>query len=123
MGTTAGSFFTVTPCRLVDTRDSSPLASDVPAVLTVQGNCGVPATARAVALNVTVVGPTAQGNLTLYPSDQPRPASSTLNFSAGQLRANSAVIALGADGKLKIYPFLLGSGSVDMLLDVAGYFE
>jgi uncharacterized protein len=122
-GATAGSFFTVTPCRLADTRDSSPLASDVPATLTVQGACGIPATARAVALNVTVVGPTAQGNLTLYPSDQPRPSSSTLNYSAGQLRANNAVIALGADGKLKIYPFLLGSGSADVLLDVSGYFE
>jgi len=122
-GSTAGSFFTVTPCRLVDTRDTSPLASDVPASLTVQGSCGIPATARAVSLNVTVVGPTAQGNLTLYPSDQPRPSSSTLNYSAGQLRANNAVIALGADGKLKIYPFLLGNGSVDVLLDVAGYFE
>jgi hypothetical protein len=122
-GSTAGSFFTVTPCRLVDTRDTAPLASDVPATLTVQGSCGIPATARAVSLNVTAVDPTTPGNLTLYPSDQPRPASSTLNFSAGQLRANNAVIALGADGKLKIYPFLLGSGSVDVLLDVSGYFE
>jgi hypothetical protein len=122
-GSTAGSFFTVTPCRLLDTRSGSPLTSDAPATLTVQGACGIPATAHAVALNVTVVGPTGQGDLTLYPSDQPRPTSSTLNFSGAQLRANNAVIALGADGKLKLYPFVLGSGSVHVLVDVSGYFE
>jgi hypothetical protein len=51
-----------------------------------------------------------------------RPDTSTINFSAGQTRANNAVITLDAGGLLA-YPVLVGSGTVDLILDVSGYLE
>jgi hypothetical protein len=122
-GSTAGDFFTLTPCRLLDTRSGAALASGSVTTLTAQGSCGIPATARALALNVTIVSPTGGGHIILYPSDQAQPPTSTLNFSAGQLRANNTVLALGADGALKITPVITGNGTVHVLIDVAGYFE
>ena len=116
--------FTVTPCRLVDTRDVSPplLSPGQRRNFLAAGNCGVPATARTVAVNVTVAGPTAAGYLTLFPGDaQDPPVVSTVNFRQGQVRANNAVAPLGADGRLGI---LNGSaGSTHVIVDVVGYFE
>ncbi|MFL6291106.1 MAG: metallophosphoesterase family protein, partial [Thermoanaerobaculia bacterium] len=56
-------FYTLPPCRLVDTRSSSPLAAGVRASFPSAGSCGIPADARALALNVTAVNPSATGNL------------------------------------------------------------
>jgi uncharacterized repeat protein (TIGR01451 family) len=118
-----GDDYTLTPCRLLDTRSGSPLISGTPLVVSVQGLCGVPATARAVVFNVTVVQPTAAGYLTFYPSDQPAPLASTINFIASQVLANNGVIRLGTDGKIKIFPLVGGGGSVHVVIDVAGYFD
>src|SRR5262249_29877906 len=56
---TAKSFYTVTPCRLLDTRDSSALLSGTPLTFPVAGitafACGIPAGASAISANITVV--------------------------------------------------------------------
>jgi hypothetical protein len=74
-------------------------------------------------LNVTVTNPTASGHVS-FPGEAPlcQPDTSTINFSAGQTRANNAVITLDAGGLLA-YPVLVGSGTVDLILDVSGYLE
>jgi hypothetical protein len=116
----------VTPCRLVDTRTSTPLASGVERLFTLTGGtCGVPATARALALNVTVTGPTGQGFVTLFPGNFTLPASSNLNFSAGQTRANNAVSALSTNGQgtVRAFASVTGPGTVHLIIDVAGYFQ
>jgi predicted extracellular nuclease len=120
-----GAYFTVTPCRLVDTRLSpgAPLATGLAASATVTGSCGIPSTARAVAFNVTAVDATGQGNLKLYPGDQSPPATSTLNFVANLTRANNAILRLGASGDIKVLPTVAGSGTVHVILDVVGYFD
>ncbi|MFP5287602.1 MAG: hypothetical protein ACLGI9_17830, partial [Thermoanaerobaculia bacterium] len=115
-------FHTVAPCRVVDTRDSTPLASGVARTVTVGGACGVPATAKAVAANLTVVGATAQGYLVVYPAGVPTPATSNINFPAGQVRANSAQIGL-AGGQVDARAVVVGSGTVHLILDVSGYYE
>jgi ELWxxDGT repeat protein len=115
-------FHTVTPCRVLDTRTSTPLASGVPRTVTVGGTCGIPATAKAVAANLTVLGATAQGNLVVYPAGIPVPATSNANFSAAQVRANNAHLAL-AGGQVDARAFVVGSGTVHMILDVTGYYE
>jgi len=122
------SFFTLPPCRLLDTRqpqDGPALASEVTEVLTLHGVCGIPATARAVAVNVTVTQPTGLGHLTLYSGDAAPPLASTINFSAGQTRANNAIVSLTASGAgtLAARPVVLGGGTVHVILDVVGYFE
>jgi hypothetical protein len=120
------SFYTVAPCRLVDTRNpSGPLAG--PALLTGQrtfilaGACNVPITARALSINVTVVQPAAGGDLRLFPADLPKPLTSVVNFRAGQTRTNNAIIGLSAAGALSVQND--APGAVDLLIDVNGYFQ
>ncbi len=122
-----GQYFTVTPCRLYDSRSdgAGPLASGVARIRPAHGLCGVPATATAIAANVTVTAPTALGFLTLYPGDSPAPGVATLNFSASQTRANNALVQLASDGSgsYALSAFVSGSGTVQVIVDVAGYFE
>jgi VCBS repeat protein len=128
---TATNFFTVPPCRAADTRNSTgpqggpALASGPARVFPIGGLCGVPVTARAVSLNVTVTQPTAAGNLRFGPGTcTSLPLTSTINFSAGQTRANNAVLPLAIDGTggLAVQASLLGGGSVHLIIDVNGYF-
>jgi hypothetical protein len=118
---------TLTPCRLVDTRGpvgatgGPALSANLTRTFDVAGACGVPSSAKAVVLNVTVVAPQAAGNLRLFPAGAPLPGASTINFSAGQVRANSAVVRL-AGGQLGVFAGL-GSGTAHVVLDVSGYFE
>lgn len=118
-------FFTLTPCRVLDTRSSTALSSGVERMALIAGSCGVPATARALAVNATVVQPTGNGYLTLHPGDVGVPLTSTLNFRAGETRANYAVLALALDGTgtLSLTPSVAGSGTVHVILDVFGWFE
>jgi glucose/arabinose dehydrogenase len=116
------SFFTLPPCRLLDTRTGSPLTSGVPRTVPAAGSCGIPSSAQSLAVNVTVVGSTAGGLVTLYPTGQNAPLASTLNFSHGQVRSNNAVVLLSG-GMLDAQATLTGGGQVDLLIDVVGYFQ
>lgn len=122
-----GSFYTVNPCRVVDTRGQGSnggpiLTSGVPRLFTVGGQCGIPSTAGAVSVIITVVSPTAGGHLRLYPGDQTPPQASAINFGAGQNRANNAILPLSADGVIGVLP-VLGNGQVHLIIDVNGYFD
>lgn len=125
----AGDYFTVSPCRLLDTRTpeggGAPIASSTSRVLDVVAvtRCGVSSLAIAVAINITATETTDLGHLTVFPGDvaQP-PATSTLNFGPGTTRANNAVALLSPDGKLKLRPFVLGEGSTHVVVDVVGFF-
>lgn len=118
----ATSFYTLTPCRAIDTRQG--LGSLLPGVLrsfSLVDVCDVPHTARAVSLNITAANPTGTGHLTVFPSDQLQSSTSTLNFRAGQTRANNAVLNLSMDGRLSTIA-TIGGGQADVILDVNGYF-
>jgi Tol biopolymer transport system component len=119
-------FFTATPCRVLDTRQQGPaLASGVERTFAVEGLCGIPATARAVVVNVTAVQPTGAGHVVLHPGDLAAPLTSTINFTAGATRANNAILALAFDGTgtLAATPVVAGGGTVHLILDVSGWFE
>jgi hypothetical protein len=118
-------FYTLTPCRVLDTRTTSPLASGTQLTIASAGACGVPATARALAANITVVGATGAGNLALYPGNYPRPQVSTINFAAGQTRANNAILGLASDasGTLAAMATVVGNGKVHVIVDADGYFQ
>jgi hypothetical protein len=122
-----GAFHTLPPCRLVDTRatDGPALNGGIARTWVLAGNCGIPANATALALNLTATEPTASGHLTLFPAGATLPGTSTLNFSAAQTRANNAVLPLAADGSgaLTGQALVVGAGTVHVILDVAGYFE
>jgi Tol biopolymer transport system component len=124
----ATDFYTIAPCRLLDTRtpqDGPALVSDTQEMLAVNGACGIPPTARALVVNITVVGATGQGNLKLHPGGLSAAESSTINFAAGQTRANNAIVTLtpGVERGLAITPFVVGGGTVHVLVDVSGWFE
>jgi len=74
-----------------------------------------------VSLNVTVTQPTGAGDLRLYPAGQSAPLVSTINWVAGQTRANNAVAALSATGLAVQCD--QASGTVHLILDVNGYFQ
>jgi Domain of unknown function DUF11/Chlamydia polymorphic membrane protein (Chlamydia_PMP) repeat len=122
------SFYTLSPCRLVDTRLAAgsrggpALAAKVPRTFPISAACGVPATAWAVSLDVTVTQPTAAGNVRLYPGGTPVPLTSSLNYAAGATRGNNAIASLGNGGNLTALASQ-ASGSVHLILDVNGYFE
>jgi len=121
-------FYTLAPCRLFDSRrpeDGPALTAGVATIVEVNGACGVPTTARALAVNVTVIEASALGYLTLYPGDGLPPVASTLNFLAGLTRANNALVRLApsGNGTLAVRPMINGGGSVHVIIDVVGYFE
>ncbi|MEA2560637.1 MAG: large repetitive protein [Acidobacteriota bacterium] len=122
-------FHTLTPCRVVDTRNAPgplggpALAAGVPRTFTVAAAvCGVPASARALSLNLTVTGALAGGTVVIYPGDAGLPPTSTISFAAGQTRGNNAIMGLSRDG-LGTITALSVSGQVHLILDVNGYFE
>ncbi|MDL1949072.1 hypothetical protein FBQ97_04565 [Acidobacteria bacterium ACD] len=114
------------PCRAVDTRTANPpalAASSTRTFVVTGGTCGVPATAKAVSVNATAVSPAAAGFLTLYPGNGSVPGTSTLNFQAGQTRANNAVVLLASDGSGTVGVLNGSPGATHVLVDVNGYFE
>ena len=120
-------FYTIDPCRIYDSRlGVVPVLSGV--ALTIQGtggNCGVPAGARALAANITVIAPTGAGYGSVYPGNYPQPATATLTFGAGQTRSNNAILPLATDGSGALTAILLINGSnafADLSIDVSGYF-
>ncbi len=122
----ASQFYTVTPCRILDTRTTGPaLAHGVARIVAIAGLCGIPPTAKSVSFNVTVTQPTGAGQLTLYAGNAPVPLASAISFGAGQTRANNAVLLLSSDGAgtLAGTATVAGGGQVHLILDVNGYFE
>ncbi|HYU36170.1 MAG TPA: FG-GAP repeat protein [Thermoanaerobaculia bacterium] len=123
-----GDFYIVLPCRVLDTRlpEQGPhLDSGVDRMIALHDTCGVPSTARAVAVNVTVVWPTGDGALTLYPNDLPSPSLDTLTFAAGRNQSINAIVLLAIDGTgtLKVKPLVANNGYIHLVIDLAGYFE
>ncbi len=117
-------FFTVDPCRVVDTRfgDGFALLGDTVRTFVMANKCGVPSSARALSINVTATGPTVPGDLRVFPAGVALPLVSTINYAAAQTRANSAVVALGAGGAISVRCDQ-AAGTVELIVDVNGYFE
>ena len=115
-------FHTVTPCRVFDTRETTPLTSGTPRVFSIGGTCGIPSTAKAVAANLTVTGATSGGHIVVWPTGTPVPPTSNMNFLAGQVRANNAVLGL-TSGQINALAAFAGGGTVHLIFDVTGYLE
>ena len=118
------TFHPIPAHRALDTRDGTggwpgPLVAGSPRTLDAAG-LGVPATAKAVMVNVTATNPTAASFLTVYTSGSSQPATSNLNFTGGDTIANLVTARLDPDGQLV---FANAAGSVDLVIDVEGYFD
>lgn len=127
------SFYSVTPCRIADTRNpSNGQGTGGPALFALQtrpfpvtGLCGIPSTAKAVTLNITVVSPTNSGHLTVFPYNTALPLVSNINYNVGEpALANGAIVPLTTDPTWNISVFTgIPSGTVHLVLDVTGYFQ
>ena len=123
----SGEYTPVTPARILDTRSgegrggvAGPLGPGVSVTVPVAGRGGVPASGvSAVVLNATVVTPTAHGFLTVWPSGQPRPLASNLNFVPGQTVPNMVTVAVGTGGAVDVFN---PAGSTHLLFDVVGFY-
>ncbi len=116
-------FYTLPPCRIVDTRqnqDGGTLRAGLERDYVIPGNCGVPTTATAYSLNVTVL-PTAGGldYLTVWPKGENQPYVSTLNDYTGTVVANAAIVPAGNENATAFYPH---DNNTDLLVDINGYF-
>ena len=127
----APTFHGLTPARLLDTRPGEstvdgfflgggsvgPAGTVDVAVL---GRGGVPVTGvGSVALNITVVDPTAAGYVTAYATGVDRPTASNLNFVPGLVVANMAIVAVGDGGQIRLFN---ANGSTQIVVDVMGWF-
>ena len=126
---TASSFHSLTPCRILDTRNGAgilgapPLWPGKTRVLPIGGICGVPMTARSVSLNVTVVNTPVVGSVTLFGGDALAPNTLTTAFSLGSTRANNTVINLSTDGTATLSVKLHATAATQLVVDVNGYFQ
>ena len=130
------SFFPLTPCRVVDTRNANGVSGGpVLAANTARSfpiinvnSCGVPATAKAAVFNVTAVAPGDNGNFIIYPAGSPRPNTSVVNWSVSDFATgNGAFLPLANQGgvDITVYPNMPpnSSGTVHLVIDVTGYFQ
>jgi hypothetical protein len=133
---------TIAPVRILDTRDpldvglAGPFASQVSQKLRVTGavptttgtQTPVPVGATGVLLNVTVVGATAAGFVSIRPGDATGlPSTSSLNFGAGDIVPNSVQVGLPTSGPaagtidITYDAFGVAGPATDLLIDVVGY--
>jgi hypothetical protein len=122
-------FFPITPCRLLDTREPDGagggpvMVGQGARVLLAGSRCGVPASATALSVNVTVTNATAAGEVVLYADGTALPSTSNVRFRPGVTRANSAIVAVSADGRAAIRIANATTGTLHVVVDVNGYFQ
>ncbi len=124
----AGStYVALPPTRLLDTRVGNGLAgafgANVPRAFVVGGRGGIPANAVAVTGNLTVTGATRGGYVSLTPTSQVNPPTSTINFPAGDTRANGVTVTLAPDGTLAAVYKAPAGATVQLIFDVTGYYR
>ncbi|MDI3193244.1 S8 family serine peptidase [Pseudarthrobacter sp. AL07] len=122
----AGGFVPRNPYRALDSRNGTggingPIGPGQTINVKVTGRGGIPATGvSAVALNITVTGPSAEGFITAYSGGTAQPGTSNLNFVPGQTIPNSAITPVGANGTVS---FTNNSpGTLNLIADTSGYY-
>ncbi|HNG34786.1 MAG TPA: hypothetical protein PK012_34235, partial [Blastocatellia bacterium] len=114
------------PTRLLDTRlgtsgcftPGAPLLGGTISTQAPTGVCtAIPATAKAIVGNATVVNPQS-GYLTFWPSNAQQPLVATSNYQTGQVFNRHFTVGLGADGMFKVF----ASATTDLVIDLTGYF-
>lgn len=118
----------LTPARVLDTRANGMTIDDngvgagstspgSTTELVVAGRGGVAADAQAVIVNVTAIGPTDVGFVTVSPCVLPTPTASSLNYAPGVNRGNELIASVDSDGEICLFT----SSSVQLTVDVVGY--
>jgi hypothetical protein len=124
------NFYPLTPCRVVDTRavgGSGLTGAFGPPQMAANGtrsfpipssSCGVPATAQAYSLNMTVVPSGPLNYLSTWPTGRAMPLVSTLNDLSGTIVANAAIVPAGSNGAISVFAY----DATNLIIDINGYF-
>ncbi len=118
----------VNVCNLVNTQNAAgplggpPLTGGTARSFPVQsGSCGIPSSAVAYSLNVTAVptNGTPVSYVTVWPSTQAQPGTSTLNAPTGTTVENAAIVAAGGStGDISVF----SPDDTNIIIDINGYF-
>jgi len=111
------SLYTVTPCRVIDTRNGAGAFDGLLAVPVHGSSCAPPATAQAYVLNATVVPTKSLSYLTLWATGGAQPDVSTLNATDGAVTSNMAIVPT-TNGSVDAF----STDSTNLLLDLSSYF-
>lgn len=113
--TQAGRFVPMNPTRLIDVQQS-PGATSIHYMPQAVRSENI----SAVVLNITAASPSSNGYVSAYPSGQPRPFVSSLNYTNGTVAtANQLIVPVGPDGAVYFYN---DSGNTRIIVDISGYF-
>jgi len=119
------AFYPVPPCRIMDTRNGTGAlagpalaAGQTRAIPVPASSCGIPSTAGAYSLNLTVVPTASLGYLTVWPTGASIPVVSVLNAYTGAVTANAAIAPTGTGGSINVY----ATDRTDLIVDINGYF-
>jgi hypothetical protein len=121
------AFVAMSPCRVIDTRNAvgpyggPALATNVPRSFDIDnGPCtGIPAGVDAYSLSIGGILPPADGFLSAWPTGIAQPTVSQLNFLAGEVVANAAIVPAGTGGSINV---LVNIGPTNVYIDINGYF-
>ncbi len=118
-------FVPLTPCRVVDTRNSNgPLGGPPIQGGTFRGfplpsgQCNIPASAGAYLLNVIVVPSGRLSYLSVFPTGENRGVTTTMNSVDGRVKADAVTVPAGTNGSVDIY----ASDTTNVVVDVYGYY-
>lgn len=122
------------PCRIADTRVvGGALAANTTrsyhgftgSDFTSQGGaastCNIPLNASAIAVSITAVTPAADGYLTVFPFNDPKPLATAVNYSAGDITSGQSVIRLcrpGCANEFNVYSLQQSH----VVIDVEGFY-
>lgn len=118
----------ITPVRVLDSRPGGvglygAFQMGVPRKLVVAGANGIPNDAVAITANLTVVGQTRAGYVSVTPASDASPDTSTINFPVGDTRANGLTADLDDGGDVWLVYVAGASASTHLILDVTGYYR
>lgn len=126
----ASKFYSLTPCRVLDTRNTTGPAAAAPALaassrrgFAMTGKCGIPMNATALSINVTVTGAGAAGSLKVTPGTQSTTNSSSISFAAGRTIASESIMGLSDEGAGTIAVINTAAATVNLIVDVNGFFR
>lgn len=112
------SYYNVTPCRVLDSRNGGALPIVSSTTIEVAGSSCAPPAAQAYVMNATVVPPAGLGYVTFWPYRQTQPFVATLNAGDGAITSNLAIIP-ASEGKIEFY----GSSATHLVVDLFGFFD
>lgn len=129
---TEAKHVSIAPCRIVDSRSGFGLATSGQSrnyVVTGTtgfapqgghpGGCGIPAGATAITATISAVSPTRSGFLRAWPSGQPEPGATVVNYSTVSI-STGATVALNRTAAQSLTVKNYG-GPTHLVIDVFGY--